>query len=150
MTTNPRPLLAFAVICERTLREVDGVLTIVRIIDKIFVPELAPTGATYGLTLAVGLKSGDFKGKGKLRVEFLPPSGIKLPTNEIEIALTGGEHGANVVVNISIAFKEEGLHWFDVYFDDLLLTRAPLVVAVIPQSPTQKQSDTEAPKTEKR
>ena len=41
----------------------------------------------------------------------------------------GKDHGQNLIVNMTLGIEEDGLYWFDVIFDDEVLTKIPLMVA---------------------
>lgn len=160
-TQLARPLVAGAFFCERVIQEQDGVLTIVRIIDTLYihqvvklaapVPVQPPVGfptqsVQSGLHLVVLLKSGDYRGQGVLNLRGLKPSGEPLkartPT-EIPVELKGGHYGANVVINLGMPFELSGIYWFELYFDGHVLTRMPLSVVV-----SEQRSETEKPASE--
>lgn len=62
------PYLAMALLCEKVLREADGVLSLIRIVDRITVSFSGPDApvqmppAPVNLTLVVGFKSGFARG----------------------------------------------------------------------------------------
>lgn len=126
----PSPYLAFAVFCERALVETDSTLSLVRIVERATKhPGHDPERRRpmMRISLAVGLRSGDYKGKGKLRVEGSTPSNKKLkPAVEMEIELAGGDTGANVIIEMNVPAEENGTYWFDLFFEDRMLTRTPL------------------------
>jgi len=126
------PYLAMAVLCEKVLNEKDGVLSAIRIIDKIVhtiagkeVPDHFP-GGTFILNALISFKSGERGGKFKLR--FIPstPSGEKMAEFSGPLVLEEKGKSANVIINMNLQFKEIGLYWFDLYLDDNLITRIPL------------------------
>lgn len=126
------PFIQLAVFCEKVLHEKDGVLSAIRIIDRFIhsttaegAPDLMPP-INIGMFILVGFKSGDAKGKWELKVRPIAPSGQELPGFTGPILFEGDERGANVVIQYSLAAKEEGLYWFDVMLNDKLLTRMPL------------------------
>ena len=125
------PHLAIAVFCENVLEDKNGVLSIIRIIDRINLsagveaPEEMPT-FPLNLKAVVSVKSGFLKGKYLIRVKAIAPSGNELPVVDLPVLLEGDDRGTNLVLNISILVKEEGLYWFDVLIEELLLTRMPL------------------------
>ena len=137
MTTN-RAHLTAAFFCERPLLEQDGVMSAIRIFDRIFVPQLEqsePPKAPVPLTLVLMFKSGNYSGPASVKISPVPPSGKK-PSKEIEQKLelpNQPNGGANLLANISFAPKEEGVYWFDIYFNGELITRTPLDVQILPQ-----------------
>jgi hypothetical protein len=126
------PYLAMAVICERVLQEKDGVLSAIRIIDKItqtiagpHAPEVFP-GITLNLFALISFKSGISGGKYTIRLSPFSPSGDKLGEFSGPIFLEGNGRSANVIINLNLIVKEEGLYWFDILLEDQLVTRIPL------------------------
>jgi hypothetical protein len=140
MVQGKGPYLAVAVICEKALQEQDGVLSIIRIIDRVTVAgmgpdvpdEMPPTQLQFFVVVA--MKSGAARGRHTLRLRPEDPSGHQLGALEVPIHFEGEERGANVVVQFTLAAELEGLYWIDVLFgDDDLLTRIPLRVMYQPQ-----------------
>src|SRR6266581_554038 len=104
MTQGPH--LNFAALCEKVLREGDGVLSLIRVIDRITLTVVTsvPTGVEVppalqlapppiSVTFAVGLKSGDFTGSIPLKVRIETPSGFKWPEYETSVHLEGEDRG---------------------------------------------------------
>jgi hypothetical protein len=128
-TKNSGPYLAFAVICERVLRETDQVPSLIRIFDHLLIngpsPQLSPNSVP--LTIAVGFRAGRKQGKSTVSIRPLSPSGQDLPGIEQPILFQGDqESGANLVGQILFPIQEEGLYWFGIFLDGTELTRVPL------------------------
>jgi len=87
------------------------------------------------------LKAGSIgMGKYNMRITLLKPDGEEMPSQPISVFFNGGdENGVAVISPIAITKPEEGLHWFDVYFEDRIITRIPLRVLYtpVPISPVQ-------------
>ena len=140
---NARPYVTAALICETTLEEKNGSLTIVRITDRLeFEITGLPKGSQPVLNLRglLSLKSGPVKGEHKLSIKIIRPNGatkgeVVLPP----IKFLGGDQGQNVLLNIGLQIEEEGLYWFDVLFEEELLTRIPLMI-VRKQTSAETQS----------
>jgi len=128
---NTKPFVQAAMICEHVLHEKDGVVSAIRVIDRITTGDV-PIGLPAGVTPAVEfsilvmIKAGSIKGKSKLQVKMRRPSGAEGEVNTWPIQLNGDEQGANIVVKASLAVSEFGLYWFDVYWNGGLLTSIPL------------------------
>jgi hypothetical protein len=125
------PWLAMAVICESALQEGNGVLSIIRVMERIQaqgpLPELQPFNIKF--TLVVVLRSGFYQGNAKVAVKPVTPSNESLPVIEGTILLEGADRGANVIMQApAFPIKEEGLYWFDVEVNGVLMTRIPLRV----------------------
>jgi len=135
---KPGPHLGMATFCERVLQEKDGVLTIVRVIDRIIVavrgtelPRDMPAGQ-ISLTLAIILRSGDAKGRHSLRVRPELPSTEHL-AHEMPVLFEGEDRAVNAVIQMNLPITQEGLYWFDVFLDeDQCLTRVPLRIVYQP------------------
>lgn len=150
------PYVTAALICEKVLQEKDGVLSAIRLVDrleikmqttdpKLTIHDVPPAGVQ--LAGLVCIKSGPFKGKGVLSIEGETPSGKVKPLGEYPVNLEGDDNGQNVVLNIVFATKEDGLHWFTVRFNSTLLSKIPLRISrvleqVAPDAQTNQLSTT--------
>jgi hypothetical protein len=128
------PYLTAALLCEKVLQEKDGIVSAIRVIDRIIataqgseLPEQMPPVAV-NVTVLIMLKSGEVQGSHTIRIQQVAPSGFRSPQLSWPIYLEGNDRGANLIVQVAFEAKEEGLYWFDVYFKDDLLTRMPLRV----------------------
>lgn len=128
------PYLTAALLCEKVLQEKDGIVSAIRVIDRIIataqgsaLPERMPPVAV-NVSVLIMLKSGDVQGSHTIKVQQVAPSGFRSPHLSWPIYLEGDDRGANLIVQVAFEAKEEGLYWFDVYFKDDLLTRIPLRV----------------------
>ncbi len=140
MDRSRGPYLIHAVVCERVLQEQDGVLSLIRVIDRItaltiqyagpgapaFSPP--PPPASTSVTFALGFRSGDFQGTLPLRLRIDTPSGLKLPEVQLSVLFEGADRGANVILPMQFPLQEEGLHWFTVELGGDAVTRVPLRV----------------------
>lgn len=135
MSLDTGPYLQYAVLCERVLREADGVLSLIRIVDRVTVTVLPPGSVPsevvlppplVGLTLAIGLKSGDYSGAVPVRVQLEAPSPLNWPDFETSAELGGQEEGAAVVLPMQFPVQDEGVYWFAVEVDGEVVTRVPL------------------------
>lgn len=120
-----RPYLQMAVFCEKVLREADGVLSIIRVIDR-----LIHTGAekdmlpfTHQFIACLTFKSGHVNNKMTIWVKPISPEGHALPEMSFPVLFEGDDRGAGVVVQLNFTFESEGLYWFDVFIEDELVTR---------------------------
>jgi len=125
------PYLQMAVICERVLREEDGVLSVIRIIDRLThtivareMPDPLPP-VEYTIWFALAFKSGAARGRHSLKIVQEEPSGLRRDLFEQSIMLEGQERGANFVAEVRTKFEQEGLYWFDVFLSDQFMTRMP-------------------------
>jgi len=126
------PFLQAAFFCEKVLQEKDGVLSAIRIVDR-FTHSTSAEGApdimpqfNIGVSILIGFKSGDVKGKWELKVKPIAPSGQELPGFVGPVLFEGDERGAAIVIQYGLVAKEEGIYWFDVILNDKLITKMPL------------------------
>lgn len=137
---KPHPYLTAALLCEKVLQEKDESLSVIHLADKI-------TYATVGMPAGVKpaaqisgllcLKSGPVTGDHTVKIVVENPTGDRKEVFSMPVTLLGNDHGANVIMNITLGIEVDGLYWFDVVFDDDVLTRIPLVVMQAQQPPTQ-------------
>jgi len=87
-------------------------------------PQVPPLQAT----LVLILKSGDLgAGSYKMVVKLQKPDYSYAPETAMSVFFQGSDdNGAMIAMPILIAAPEDGLHWFDVLFEDGLLTRVPM------------------------
>lgn len=130
----PGPHVQVATFCEKVLQEQDGVLSIIRAVDRIILsapaagaPAELPEGGVVPATLVVCLKADDAHGRHPITVRGQQPSGVYLPDQTFDATFERDERGVNLVLNMGLPAME-GLYWFDVLVNDALLTRVPLRV----------------------
>jgi hypothetical protein len=137
------PYLNYAVLCEHAIQEAGtNVQSLIKIIDVVDVTSESerPIGSLR-FVLAVGFKSGDFRGRKTIRLTGKYPGGVAFAEVEREVEFTGGNHGPVLIVNIAFAISEAGLHWFDVFLDRALVTRVPLNVKYTQRQPSQQRAE---------
>lgn len=128
-TDRFRPFLIMALFCEKVLQEKDGVVSLIRIVDRWTVvgaaEKMPPTSLRF--TIAVSFKAGFVRGKFAIRIKPRSPSGKELPAMEVPVLFEGGEdRGVNLLLDTNITCDEEGVYWFDVKFEDEVVTSVPL------------------------
>jgi hypothetical protein len=136
MAQDTGPYLHYAVLCEKVLHEADGVLSLIRIIDRITVTiPVTDSASTEDLpapmvpvTFVVSLKSGEFTGLVPLKVGIETPSQSKWPEFETSAQLQGEDQGTVVVLPVQFPARDEGIYWFAVEVAGDVVTRVPLRV----------------------
>lgn len=144
MPANDGPVLALAVICERVLREVDGAMSIIRIVDRWQIVGSSPhmQVTTIPLSIAIMLRSGKFRGRVTVTIRATAPSGKQLIQIDAPILFEGegqDERGAFIAMNLGFVAEEEGLYWFTLLLNQEAATRIPLRVAYQRTPPVQAQ-----------
>jgi hypothetical protein len=56
------------------------------------------------------------------------PDAIRKELYAIPVKFLGEDQGQNVILNIALGVEQDGLYWFDVLFEEEVLTRIPLMV----------------------
>ena len=141
-----------AVLCEKAIREVDGVISLVRITDKVtgklvgpVIPDPLPA-FPVSLSLVIMLRAGEARGPYVIRLRPEPPSGEPIAETEVPVNFTGPpEMGMNFIINLTMAVSQEGFYWITVLLNDDLLTRIPLQVEYEFQQAEDPAEPQEAP-----
>jgi hypothetical protein len=130
------PYLNAALLCEKVLEERDGVLSIIRAIDRITITAVStgapiPEGVPLGVVafaFAVVIRSGVFKGTASIKLTIHAPSGNSVGESSLDVFLEGDDRGVNLVSPMQFSVQEDGLYWIDVTCNNQLFTRVPLRV----------------------
>ena len=128
------PYIQNAAFCERVLREGDGVISLIRVIDVINHNEGGPEPPQemrkfrYPLTMVLTLKAGSSKGRHEVTIEPELPSGERMSATTVTVQMEGEGRGTNILAPMDIQYSMEGLYWFNVKFNGVVLTRMPLQV----------------------
>jgi len=132
------PYVNAALLCEKVLQERDGVLSMIRVVDRFTLmamsageplPDPLPT-ATVSFTIALVLKSGLYKGSAPIKFAIHSPSEQTIGESTIDVFFEGDDRGVNLVAPQQLQVREEGIYWIDVMCDKALLTRIPLRVII--------------------
>jgi len=137
MAFEQGPYVELACFCERVLQEKDNVLSVIRVINRVTQTAAGPEAPaemppfTYRLSAVIAVRSGQARGRHEVKIVRELPSGVKDTERApvFTVHLTGQDQGHNIVINMETPFDQEGVYWFDVLFDDQLLTRMPLRVS---------------------
>lgn len=128
------PFVQSASLCEKVLQEKDGVISLIRIVDTVTQaatgqdpPDSMPSFA-YTFKLALMLKAGEAIGRYQLVLKLEEPAGTYQQIGSTSIHFEGGEKGFNLISDLSLGLKQEGIHWLHVYLDNDKLTSVPFRV----------------------
>ncbi len=80
----------------------------------------------FSLNAFISFKSGSARGRHTVKLRIETPSGLKLPEQLLPVLFEGEDRGVNLMLGINIVVDQEGVYWFDVLLEDVLLTRIPL------------------------
>lgn len=141
---NKHPFVQLACLCEQALLEPDGVISLVRIIDTLNLPDVPDEvrrQASVKIQAVISLKSGDLRGDYKMTLRLRKPQGGATLDREFPVKLAGDEGGAQAKIELQLNGFDYGLYWFDVVWQDgEVLTSMPLRVRPkplesVPESP---------------
>jgi hypothetical protein len=127
------PYVSMAVLCEKVLQEGDGVLSVIRVVDRLILspgpgaPEKMPP-VPINMPAVISIKSGMLTGQFTIRLTVQMPDGQEKDVGTFPVLLEGADRGHNFIVNLVFQAEEQGLYWFGVYLEAQLLTRMPLRV----------------------
>lgn len=135
------PWVASAVFCERVLHEADGVLSLIRIVDRFTQSAAGPNPPAemppfpLDVWAVIVLKADQALGRHTIRIRPEAPSGERLAVTELPVLFEGGDRGAALLLNVQLALEHEGLYWFDVLHgeQETPLTRMPLRLVYEPR-----------------
>ena len=127
MTAELRgPFVRAALLCERVLRETDGVLSAIRIVHE--GRAVAPGEPAMRAALLVMLVRGDAPpGSHRAQLQIIGPAQQVLSAKDIEMALdaSGPEQISSLMLDLSFEPRNPGVYWFQVRWGDRLLTQVP-------------------------
>ncbi len=141
MAFETGPHLTVAALCERVLQEADGLLSPIRILDRLIVTlhglGPAPPDDTKLPIMPVWLclifKADQARGKETITVRIERPDGISHDAIQQTVLFEGAERGVNIVGELQLQFEQEGLYWFSVFLGEQFVTKIPLRVIVMYQ-----------------
>jgi hypothetical protein len=133
------PYLTGAFFCDKVLREQDGVVSAIRIVDRWNVngpDETMPT-TILQTNLVVLLKSGIYRGSAQLTITPITPSNNRLQPVVFPLLFEGeDERGCGVVMPLGFPATESGVYWFEVMLagqalETRVITAIPMRVAYL-------------------
>ena len=122
------PHLGVAAICENVIREQDGVMSTIRMIDTFNIKgdaKILPPGV-ISFVIYVAFKSGEALGERTLELVSYSPSGKKGKSEKQRVMFEGGEKGVGAVFRVTMTINETGVYWFHVKLNRQDVTKIPL------------------------
>lgn len=129
------PYLTAALICDRLLRESDGVVSAVRIIDRFVVSVQAigselpslPNERHVQFVLLLHFRSGKAQGNQIMTLTIERPDGMhRLFLNQSVYFDGGDERGPVLGIECNFAYDLDGLYWFRIELDGRFISKIPL------------------------
>lgn len=135
MVNEDRPFVNLAAFCDRVLQEVDGTISLIRVIDRITlqVPDDASPREVPALIVhanaVLAFKSGPVQGTRDVSLRIRNPQGeIQETKSPFPVSFQGGNQGINLVFTLGFEAQQQGVYWVDVLVGDIALTSMPLEV----------------------
>lgn len=137
------PYLKAALICESVIEEKDGVLSLIRVVDRFILSAQAQGGQLPAEMPAIPLKmnvvlmmtSGSARGSHNVTLDLEDPSGLSVQRlSTVSVLFEGEDRGCNVITQMQLVLKLEGLYWILVRMDDEFFTRIPVRIVFARQS----------------
>lgn len=122
------PHLGVAAICEKVMREQDGVVSMIRMIDTFNIKgdakKLRP--GVISFVIYVAFKSGEALGERTLELISYSPSGKKVKSEKQRVKFEGAEQGVGAIFRVTMTINETGVYWFQVKLNRQDVTKIPL------------------------
>lgn len=111
------PYLTAAFFCDKILREQDGVLSAIRIVDRWNVngltEQMPPT--VLQTNLVILLKSGIYRGQSQITVTPISPSNQRMQAVVFPLLFEGeDDRGAGILSPLAFPALETGVYWFEI------------------------------------
>ena len=144
MPVTGGPYLTAAYFCEKVLREQDGVLSTIRIVDRWTVngPTEAMPLTVIQASIVVLLKSGLYRGTGRITATPISPSNQRMEPIILPVVFGGDDdNGGGAVLPIGFPAQEDGLYWFEISLEGqglpaYVVTCIPMRVVYLRIGPT--------------
>ena len=130
------PFLNVAAFVDEVIEGKDGVLTLVRVVDRLNIeasgpeaPDELPEGGVVATKLVLMLKAGEARGSQRLQVVLEDPDTTRHEGPETAVNFPGGPgSGFNMVLPMRFVISSAGLYWANVYVNKRLMARVPLEI----------------------
>jgi hypothetical protein len=132
--TGPiEPYLELGTICERVLEEKDGVLSLIRMVDRFTItitgkepPEKLPP-LLRPLTIIMSWVGG--LGSHEAAFNIISPSGeTQRSPQSWSFTLNAINQGHNIIVTLPVSMAKEGVYWVEFILNDQVKSRIPFQV----------------------
>jgi hypothetical protein len=134
-----RPFVSVATFCEKVLTEPDGVVSLIRIVDRVTqqprpgVADAEFTPFPWEAWAMIILKAGEVRGSHDATFRLTDPDGEPMgELAHIPISFVRPTDGVQVRLEMPLLLSKTGVYWAAVGFDGEELTRFPLEVAFDP------------------
>lgn len=111
------PYLSGAFFCEKVLREPDGVMSAIRIVDRWTITGQSPTIAPTVIQTFIALffKSGIYRGQAQITITPISPSNTRMQPIVLPLLFEADDdRGAGTVFQMGFPVQEDGAYWFEI------------------------------------
>jgi len=123
------PYVALAVFCKEARQNPDGTLTLHNIVERITVSEVdGVMPRVASLVAVVAVRCAAPYGTHRLGLDVHQPSGAVRRLAVLPVDTSPESDSIARILRIDLDIQELGSYWFDVGWDDLVLTRMRLFV----------------------
>jgi hypothetical protein len=134
------PYLTAACFCDKVLIEQDGVVSLIRIVDRWNIAGPTgeiPPGTLINTTLFLLFRSGIHRGSGQVTITPILPEGEKMASIFTSVSFEGDdERGAALVLPVAFPAREAGMYWFEVNLEGVgVITYVPLRIVYLRSGP---------------
>ena len=134
------PYIKAAMFVNQVIEGKDNVLTLVRVIDRLTTTASGPSApsemppASFPMHAVIMLVAGKARGRHQVKIIREAPNSERREIWTGGINLEGENKGHNLNLGLNETFALEGVYWYDVFIDDVLMTRMPFQVIYQPIS----------------
>jgi hypothetical protein len=137
-----KPRLVAFLFADYASSTTDGKAVIGGVFERIFVEPLQPEKPQIVYQFFIFLKVVEAD-KSSLDIHSFSPAGellnvITLQVAEGAVIIDNEPNHIQAVLRVGLEFKQPGVHWFDVRYQDVSIGMVPLIVQLQPQLPVEK------------
>lgn len=133
MTGPIEPYLKLGTICERVLEEKNGVLSLIRMVDRFTItvtgeepPDQLPDVLRF-LTIIMSWVGG--LGSHEAAFNIIYPGGeTQRSPQSWSFSLDAMNRGHNIIVTLPVSMSKEGVYWIEFILNDQVKSRVPFQV----------------------
>jgi hypothetical protein len=147
------PFVSMGVFCEKALKEADGMLSLIRIVDQVNVPSpppplparegMPPPPPPYpisNLFFILRLMGGSACGTQQIVIVMSRPDGTETARKVLDLTFTDENYLHTSIINISIAnTTQEGTMLLSVFASEVNIANVPLKVKYLPFQSLQQR-----------
>ena len=117
------PFIRSAMLCEYVLHERDGVVSYIRVVDRVLRTDTRPDAPAtlepfaHSLYAALSFVAGDARGRHTVSMQLEGPNGLKKELANIDLQFEGSNKASAIAARLNLTLEAEGVHWIHVQLD---------------------------------